>query len=174
MLERVWQKRNPLALLVGMQIDIVTNKNIMEISLKTWNKTTVCVCVGGWVRTCVSACISSLVAQSCPTLCNPMDFSPPSSYVHGIFFPDKNTGVGNYFLLQVISPTQESNPGLLHWEDPVGTQNGCSVTIQRGGRGRKVSGKFKREGICVCLWLIHVDVWQKPSQNIIIFQLKTK
>ena len=25
-----------------------------------------------------------LVAQSCPTLCNPMDCSPPSSSVHGI------------------------------------------------------------------------------------------
>ena len=26
-----------------------------------------------------------LVAQSCPTLCNPMDCSPPGSSVHGIF-----------------------------------------------------------------------------------------
>ena len=25
-----------------------------------------------------------LVAQSCPTLCNPMDCSPPGSSVHGI------------------------------------------------------------------------------------------
>ena len=25
------------------------------------------------------------VAQSCPTLCDPMDFSPPDSSVHGIF-----------------------------------------------------------------------------------------
>ena len=25
------------------------------------------------------------VAQSCPTLCNPMDCSPPGSSVHGIF-----------------------------------------------------------------------------------------
>ena len=24
-------------------------------------------------------------AQSCPTLCNPMDCSPPGSFVHGIF-----------------------------------------------------------------------------------------
>jgi len=24
------------------------------------------------------------VAQSCPTLCNPMDYSPPGSLVHGI------------------------------------------------------------------------------------------
>ena len=27
----------------------------------------------------------SEVAQSCPTLCDPMDHSPPSSSVHGIF-----------------------------------------------------------------------------------------
>ena len=31
-------------------------------------------------------------AQSCPTLCGPMDCSPPSSSVHGIF-PGKNTRV---------------------------------------------------------------------------------
>ena len=32
---------------------------------------------------CKSVCVCS-VAQSCPTLCNPMDYSPPSSSVHGI------------------------------------------------------------------------------------------
>ena len=26
----------------------------------------------------------SVVAQSCPTLCDPMDYSPPGSTVHGI------------------------------------------------------------------------------------------
>ena len=26
-----------------------------------------------------------IYAQSCPTLCNPMDYSPPGSTVHGIF-----------------------------------------------------------------------------------------
>ena len=35
-------------------------------------------------------------------------------------------------------------------------------------------GRFKREGIEVNLWLIHVDVWQKPTQycKAIILQLK--
>ena len=34
--------------------------------------------------------------------------------------------------------------------------------------------KFKREGTYVYLWLIHVDVWQKPKQycKAIILQLK--
>ena len=34
------------------------------------------------------------VAQSCPTLCDPMDCSPPGSSVHGDS-PGKNTGVGS-------------------------------------------------------------------------------
>ena len=29
--------------------------------------------------------VKVLVTQSCPTLCNPMDCSPPDSSVHGIF-----------------------------------------------------------------------------------------
>ena len=52
-----------------------------------------------------------LVAQSCPTLSNPMDCSPPGSSVHGDS-PGKNTGVGCHSLLQGIFPTQGSNPGL--------------------------------------------------------------
>ena len=54
-----------------------------------------------------------LVAQSCPTLCDPMDCSPPGSSVHGDS-PGKNTGVGCHSLLQGIFPTQGSNPGLPH------------------------------------------------------------
>ena len=46
-----------------------------------------------------------LVPQLCPTLCNPMDCSPPGSSVHGDS-PGKNTGVGCHALLQGIFPTQ--------------------------------------------------------------------
>ena len=61
---------------------------------------------------------SCLVAKSSPTLCNPMDYSPPGSSVHGIsqarilecvataFF----SGSSRSFLLQ------GSNPCLLHWQ----------------------------------------------------------
>ena len=28
----------------------------------------------------------------------------------------------------------------------------------------EVGRRFKRMGMCVYLWLIHVDVWQKPTQ----------
>ena len=55
-----------------------------------------------------------LVAQSCLTVCNPIDYSRPGSSVHGDS-PGKNTGVGCHALLQGIFPTQRSNPGLLYW-----------------------------------------------------------
>ena len=42
----------------------------------------VCVCVCVCVPVCVSAAAKSL--QSCPTLCDPMDCSPPGFSVHGI------------------------------------------------------------------------------------------
>ena len=40
------------------------------------------------------------VAQSCPTLCNPVDWGPPQDC------PSKNTGVGCHLLLQGIFQTQ--------------------------------------------------------------------
>ena len=52
------------------------------------------------------------VAQSCPTLYDPADCSPPSSSNHGDS-PGKNTGVGGHSLLQGILPTQGSNLHLL-------------------------------------------------------------
>ena len=53
-----------------------------------------------------------LVTQLCLTLCDPLDYSPPGSSVHGSF-QAKNTGVGSHFLLQGIFPIQGSNPHLL-------------------------------------------------------------
>ena len=42
------------------------------------------------------------------------------------------------------------------------------------GMGREMGKMFKWEGTWVNLWLIHVDVWQKPTQycKAIILQLK--
>ena len=52
-------------------------------------------------------------AQSCLTLCDPMDCSPPGFSVSRIL--QKHTGgVVCHFLLQGIFPTQGSNLGLLH------------------------------------------------------------
>ena len=65
-------------------------------------------------REALSVCaVLCLVAQSCPTLCNPMDCSLPGSSIHEDS-PGKNTGMGCHALLQGIFPTQGWNPGLLH------------------------------------------------------------
>ena len=74
-----------------------------------------------------------LVIQSCPTLCDPMDYSLPGSPVHGSF-SGKNTGEGCHFLLQGIILTQGSNTCYLcllhcrqilylqsHWRSPIAT-----------------------------------------------------
>ena len=55
-----------------------------------------------------------------------------------------------------------------------GSSNWCSVTTERGRMGWEVGGRFKREATYAYLWLIHVDVWQRPIQycKAIIIQLK--
>ena len=67
---------------------------------------------------CMKVKSQSEVAQSCPTLCNPMDCSL-TRFLCPWDFPGKNTGVGCHFLLQEIFPTQGSKLGLLcllHWQ----------------------------------------------------------
>ena len=39
-----------------------------------------------------------------------------------------------------------------------GNLNRISVSTKRGGMGREMGGRFKREGLYVYLWLIHVEV----------------
>ena len=53
-----------------------------------------------------------LVIQSCLTLCDPLDCSPPGSSVYRDS-PGKTTGVVCHALLQENFPTQGSNPGVL-------------------------------------------------------------
>ena len=55
-----------------------------------------------------------LVAQLCPTLCDPMDCMWPTRLLWPWNSPDKNTGVSCHSLLQGIFPTQGSNLGLSH------------------------------------------------------------
>ena len=53
------------------------------------------------------------IAQSCPTLCNPMNCTHQAPRPRDS--PGKNTGVGYHFLLQGIFPTQGPNLLLLHF-----------------------------------------------------------
>ena len=53
------------------------------------------------------------------------------------------------------------------------TQTGLCINLEEWD-GEGDGGRFKKEGIYIYLWLIHVDVWQKPTQycEAIILQLK--
>ena len=65
------------------------------------------------------------VAQSCLILCGPLDCSPSDFSWNS---PGRNTGVGCYFLLLGIFPTQGLNPRLLpllHWQ--AGSCPTCAV-----------------------------------------------
>jgi len=53
------------------------------------------------------------VAQSCPTLCDPMDYGLPGSSVHGILQARILEWVADPFF-RGIFPTQRLNPGLPH------------------------------------------------------------
>ena len=85
-----------------------------------------------------------LVAQLCPTLCNPMDCSLPDSSVHG-GSPGKNTGVGCHALCQGIFPTQGSNPSLLHCRRILYPQR------HQGSPNLFIVGQREREKECVCV-----------------------
>ena len=45
-----------------------------------------------------------------------------------------------------------------------GDSNRGSVSTKRGGMGREMGGRFKRAGMYVYLWLIHVEVQQKTTK----------
>ena len=59
--------------------------------------------------------VYGLIVKSCPTLCDTMDYSPMDYILCPWDSPGKNTGMVCHFLLQEIFPTQELNPGLLHY-----------------------------------------------------------
>ena len=84
---------------------------ISEPSLTHHNhpKAMVYIRVHSWCLTAHAAV--GFVSQS--TLCNPVDYSPPGSSVHGDS-PGKNAGVGLHALLQEIFPTQGLSPHLSH------------------------------------------------------------
>ena len=91
--------------------------------------------------------------QSCPTLCNPIDGSPPGS--HPWDSPGKNTGVGCHFLLQCMKVKRESEvaqscPTL---SDPMD----CSLP------GSSVHGIFQAR---VLVWAAIAFSDDKPRQHI--------
>ena len=79
---------------------------LQETCLGHQGSSTQCVCV------CVCVCVCAWVVQSCPTLCDLMNYSPPGFSVHGILQARILEWIATPFS-RVSSPTQESNPHLL-------------------------------------------------------------
>ena len=93
-----------------------------------WRRMDTCVCVAESLH-CSPETITTLLTssecmrtQSCATLCNPMDCSPPDSSVHGIF-QAIILELGAISYSRGFFPTQKLNLcclQLLHWQaDPV-------------------------------------------------------
>ena len=110
-----------------------------------------------WKGTYVCA-VLCLVTQSCLTLSNPMDCSLPGSFVHRI--------------LQVR---------ILKWVDYPFSRG--SFWPRNRTKVSCIAGRFfnswatREAQTYVYLWIIHVDVWQKPNQHckaMMILQLKIK
>ena len=62
--------------------------------------------IGYIVHYYIAAAAAKLL-QSCPTLCDPIDGSPPGSTVPGILSPGKNTGVSCHSLLPCVKVKSE-------------------------------------------------------------------
>ena len=89
-----------------------------------------------------------LVTQSYPTLCVPMVYSLPGSSVHGIL-----------------------QARILEWIAMHSSRGSSQSTLQADSLLAELPGKPQ---MYVDLLLIHVDIWQKPTQycKAIILQLK--
>ena len=64
---------------------------------------------------CVCVCVYVLVAQLCPTLCDPIDDSSPGSSVHGILQARMPEWVA------FSSPGDLLNPGIEPWDPNPGS-----------------------------------------------------
>ena len=100
----------------------------------------------GW---CVCVCV--LVTQSCPTLCNPMDYSQLGSSGPGIL--QARILVSCHFLLQEIFPTQGPNLGLLHYRQILYRQSHQRITFS-DFPGRCVGDTFF-ELLHVCKYFLY-------------------
>ena len=114
--------------------------SLWRISLEDWGK--VCVCVYICVCVCVYVYMLCLVTQLCPTLCNPMDCSPPGSSVHGGFSRQE------YWSGLPCPPGDLPNPGM-----ELG-----SYALQVDSLPAELSGKPKCVCVCVCVCVIHLFI----------------
>ena len=89
----------------------------------------------------------SEVAQSCLTLCDPMDCSLPGSSVHGIFQARVLEWVAISFSEDLLNP---GNPGLLHYKQTLYRLNHHGNHVVNRHEFKQTSGDSKEQGSLVC------------------------
>ena len=82
------------------------------------------------IKSYLQMAAAAKLLQSCPTLLDPMDCSPPGSSVHGIF-PGKSTGMGCHCLLQCMKVKSLSRVRLLATPWTVAYQAPLSMGFSR-------------------------------------------
>ena len=110
-----------------------------------------------------------LVAPSCRALCDPVDWSLPSSSVHG-GSPGKDTGVGCQALLQGTVPTHGLNPALPHGRqiDSLLSEPPGKLKNMKVGSLSLLQGIFSAQessrGLPHCSWILYQLSYQgSPS-----------
>ena len=84
--------------LFSNDIQVIPNVYILPVTVNNFKATILLYpSLSDLYSNIIAAAAKSL--QSCPTLSDPMDCSPPGCSIHGIF-PGKSTGVGCHCLLQ--------------------------------------------------------------------------
>ena len=101
---------------------------------------------------CMHMC---LVAKSCPTLCNPMDFNPPGSSVHGIF-------QARILEWVVISSSRESS------------QPGDQTCISCTGRQILYHWAITWKAPFTFLTIIWLNFSNNPETQVLLFQVIMK
>ena len=84
----------------------IHNRGSVIVEWKPWTQN-VSTCLWKHLVHLVAAAAAAKSVQSCPTLCDPIDGSPPGSPCPWDS-PGKNTGAGCHFLLQCMKVKSES------------------------------------------------------------------
>ena len=102
--------KNELKFLLKMLSDDTDGRTILVSYISLFSNIN---CLWSWnLGVCALSAAAAKSLQSCLTLCDPIDGSPPGSAIPGILQARKNTGVGCHFLLQCMKVKSESEVAL--------------------------------------------------------------
>ena len=153
----LWGSENPGASLIESRVSIQSHKRSQVTRFITYrsqewsNKPSAVPSHREQVIREQVGCVHAKSLQSCLTLCDPMDCSPPGSSVHGVL-QARIPGVGCQALLQGIFQTQGWNSHLLlllHWQVgslPLAPPGEPKRAKWQASPTYKVAGKPKRMG----------------------------